>query len=448
MLAACSDGGAGAGAPPAAGPGEDTPAVHVLFDAAAEAPYLLQAEVALAVLELRAGGTTGNLLAAPTMVTFAESSGGVRALTLPDVPAGDYTQLRLALTPGSARIAQDGAVATLDAPADLAIPLAGRLLHGAAPSWLAVGHLGGEEVVAGGGRAVWLPQFVGRLDDSPITLTGLVPQRVDGVDLLAGGSDAGGGALRLQFAVDCAFLDVAGRSISSRTEFLAAADAAAEVVAAGSLLRAGVLYARSARLLPRRVEPLLHGVIVASLPAQQQVRLRIEAEELFGRLRTVAAPYDVDARLAGAWLHDAGQNNTLPGWPCVEGRRLVVRVAARTVVGGTVQLTSDEVMVVPPEGVSPTLEWHARVTAVDAVAGTVTVAALPFVPLVVAGETVAAATVLIDPRTTVWRRELQGQGQYAVPLATVQAGIDVIWWRGAPVGSGVLRADFVRVRTQ
>lgn len=446
MLAACSDGD-GAGATPAAGPGADAPALHVLFDAAAGRPYLLQAEVALAVLELRDGGTTGNLLPAPATVTFAEPSGGVRALTLPAVPAGDYTQLRLALTPGSARLAQDGALAPLDAPADLAIPLAGRLLHGGAPSWLAVGHFGGDQVVAGGGRAAWAPQLVGRLDDSPLTLAGLVPQRVDGVDLLVERAGTGA-ALRLQFAVDCAFFDGAGRAIATRSEFLAGADATVEIAAAGALLRAGALYARSARLQPRRVESLLHGFVVVSDPAQQRVRLRVDAEELLGRLRPVPSPYEVDVRLAGAWLHESGQNQALPGWPCAEGRLLVVRVASRAVVGGAVQLTADEVVVVPSQGMPPTVEWHAQVTAVDALAGTIAVAALPYVPLVVAGEPVAAATLLVDPRTTIWRRELAGQGQYAVPLATVQPGVDRVWWRGVPLGGGAVRADFVRVRTR
>lgn len=446
MLAACSDGG-GASATPAAGPGADAPALHLLFDAAAGRPYLLQAEVALAVLELREGGTTGNLLPAPVTVTFAEPSGGVRGLTLPRVPAGDYTQLRLALTPGSARLAQDGAVAPLDAPADLAIPLAGRMLHAVAPSWLAIGHLGGDQVVAGGGRAAWTPQLVGRLDDSPLSLAGLVPHRVDGVDLLATRAD-GGAALRLQFAVDCAYFDGLGRAIATRSEFLAAADATAEVAAAGALLRAGVLYARSARLQPRRVEALLHGCVLASDPAQQRVRLRVDAEDLLGRLRPVPSPYEVDVRIAGAWLHESGQAASAPGWPCSEGRLLVVRVAARAVVGGAVELTADEVVVVPPQGAPPTLEWHARVTAVDALAGTIAVDAAPFVPLVVAGEPVAAATVLVDARTTIWRRELQGQGQYAVPLETVQPGVDRIWWRGVPLGNGAVRADFVRVRTE
>lgn len=446
MLAACSGSGGG-GAMPAAGPGVDAPALHVLFDAAAGRPYLLQAEVALAVLELRDGGTTGNLLPAPTTVTFADPSGGVRALTLPDVPAGDYTQLRLALTPGSARLAQDGGVAPLDAPYDLAIPLAGRLLHANAPSWLAVGHAGDDHVLAGGGRAAWVPQLVGRLDDSPLTLTGLVPQRVDGVELLAA-SAGNGAALRLQFAVDCAFFDGAGRSLATRSEFLAAADATTEVAAAGALLRAGVLFTRSARLQPRRVESLLHGCVVASDPAQQRVRLRVDAEELLGRLRPVASPYEVDLRLAGAPLHESGQNQALVGWPCSQGTRLVVRVATRAVIDGNVVLAADDVAVVPPQGVAPTIEWHAQVIAVDVLAGTIAVAALPFVPLVIAGEPVAAATVRVDGRTTIWRRELQGQGEYAVPLATIQAGLDGIWWRGVALGGGTVEADSVRVRTK
>lgn len=446
-LAACGSGG-GADPAPGAGSGVDAPAVHILFDAAAGRPQLLQAEVALAVLELRGGGTTGNLLAAPATVTFAEPSGGVRALTLPSVPPGDYAQLRLALTPGSARLVRDGVAAPLDAPTDLAIPLAGRMQHGGAPTWLAVGQLGGDQLVEGGAAAVWLPQLAGRLDDSPLALTCLVPQGVDGVDLLVARPDAAGGVLRVAFAVDCAFHDGGGRAIATRSEFLAAADANHEVAVEGALLRAGVLYARSARLQARRIEALLHGVVVAGDPAQQRVQLRVDAEDLLGRLRLPVTPYVVDVGLAGAWLHDAGRGGSVAGWPCSAGRRLVARIASRTFAGGAVQLQADEVALVPADGVAPTLEWHGRVAAVDPLAGTVTVAALPYVPLVVAGQPVATATVLVDAGTTVWRRELLGQGQYAVELASVQPGADVIWWRGVALGSGAVRADFVRVRTQ
>ena len=137
----------------------------------------------------------------------------------------------------------------------------------------------------------------------------------------------------------------------------------------------------------------------------------------------------------------------LAGWPCVPGARLLVHVAARTQVGGAVTLASDEAVLVPDQGVPPLVEWHGRVTAVDAALGTITVAPAPFVPLYLAGVPVPSATIVLDPESTVWRRELLGQGLYAVALASVQPGVDRVWWRGQPIGPSAVRGEFVRVRT-
>ena len=125
-----------------------------------------------------------------------------------------------------------------------------------------------------------------------------------------------------------------------------------------------------------------------------------------------------------------------------------MRIAARRWQAGSVQLDGDEVELTPPAGAPLRLEWHGRVVGVDVVAGSLLVERAPDVPLVVAGAALASATVVCPEGCSILRRELLGQGQYAIGLGGIVAGGDRVWWRGEVVGPGTVRATEVRVRTQ
>lgn len=447
--AACSDGSGSGAANPAASPAP-APAsapLQLVFDGAAGVPYSVHFDVAAAVLERGDGAVTNNLLAAPQRLALVDAAGGARGLALAGPPAGDYTQLHLWLAAGSGLLVRaDGSTSPVDADADLIVPIAGRLSLSGAPAWLAVGSLGGDQLLDGAPRPFWRPQFAGRLDESTQVLAGLVPERVDGIALVASWPEHGASPLRIEFAVDCVFADARDPAIAGRNAFLAALGPDDEVAVDGALLRGGVLYAHAARSAPRRYEPRLHGRVVAV--GAGEVLLRVEAEELAGRLRVLPTPYEVAYELAGAWIHECGSRHALAPSACGLGVRVCADVAARSVVGGVVRLRGDEVAVVPAAGAPLQLEWHAEVVAVDLAQRRIAVAALPFVPLVVGGVPSTSADILIPEGCSLLRRELLGQGHYAIALEGVQPGIDRIWWRGAVIAPGVVEAFQVRVRTR
>ncbi|MCA3008641.1 MAG: hypothetical protein INH34_09750 [Phycisphaerales bacterium] len=452
LAASCGGGGGGGadtgGAAANASPLPLSGPVQVVLDAAVGAPHTVQFDLAAAVLQRRDGSVTGDLLGGPRTVTFASPTGGARGFVLTGAPAGEYTHLRLLLTPGSGLLVRgDRTRAPVDAEPELAVPIAGALRHdGVAASWLVVGSLGGDELVDGGARALWRPQLAGRLDEATQTLCGLVPTSVDGVTLHAAWAGHGGGALRLVFAFDTVFSDRIDATIGTRNAFFAALTDADEVAVDGVLLRDGTVHARAVRSSPRRVEPRLHGTITAN--GGGGMRLRVDAEELFDRLRHLPAPYDVDVALAGAQVRELGHLARLGAAACEPGRRAVVRIAARRWQAGSVQLDGDEVELTPPAGAPLRLEWHGRVVGVDVVAGSLLVERAPDVPLVVAGAALASATVVCPEGCSILRRELLGQGQYAIGLGGIVAGGDRVWWRGEVVGPGTVRATEVRVRTQ
>lgn len=448
--AACGGGGAAPAGDTAANatPLPASAPVQVVVDAAAGVAHTLQFDVAAAVLERRDGSVTGDLLGGVRTVTFAAPAGGARGFALTGAPAGEFTQLRLLLVPGTGLLVRaDGTRAAVDAEPALAVPIAGALrIDGVAPAWLVVGSLGGDELVDGGARALWRPQLAGRLDEAGQSLTGLVPVAVDGTDLRTVWSGHGGVGLRLVFAFDTVFRDRLDPAIGGRNAFLANLDDGDEVAVDGVLLRDGTLHARSVRSSPRRVEPRLYGEIVAA--TGDTLRLRVDAEDLFDRLRCLPVAYEVDVALGGANLRELGQSSLLTPAACEPGRRAVVRPAARHWQAGSVHLDADEVELVPPAGAPLRLEWHARVVGVDLATGSLQVAAVPDVPLVVGGEALAGATVLCPEGCAILRRELIGHGQYAISLGGIVAGGDRVWWRGDPVGPGAVRATEVRVRSQ
>lgn len=447
--AGCGSGNDGGGQAAAnATPRPDTAPVRIVVDAAAGVAHTLQFDVVAAVLQRRDGSVTGDLLGGVRTVTFAAPAGGARGFALTGAPAGEFTQLRLLLAPGSGLLVRaDGSRAPVDSEADLAVPIAGALrLDGVAAAWLVVGSLGGDELVDVGARALWRPQLAGRLDEATQTLCGLAPTAVDGVTLHAAWPGHGGGALRVVFAFDTVFSDRSDATIGTRNAFLAALTDADEVAVDGVLLRDGTVHARAVRSSPRRVEPRLHGTITAN--GGGGMRLRVDAEELFDRLRHLPAPYEVDVALAGAQVRELGHHARLGAAACEAGRRAVVRIAARRWQAGSVQLDGDEVELTPPGGAPLRLEWHGRVVGVDLVAGSLLVERAPDVPLVVAGAALASATVLCPEGCSILRRELLGQGQYAISLGGIVAGGDRVWWRGEVVGPGTVRATEVRVRTQ
>ncbi|MFY9346011.1 MAG: hypothetical protein WAT39_26205, partial [Planctomycetota bacterium] len=238
-LAACNSGGDQAGAAGA----QRQPAVRVVVDTATNAGDLVQFQVAGARLVGEDGQTTGNLLAAPGLVTFTDPTAGAGGLVLAATPAGDYVQLRLLLVPGSGMLlAADGSATGLRGPAEVSVPFADPFTPVAnADTWLVIADDGSQVVPTAAGPE-WQPRLIGRLDTVPVAI------EATGALLLGDGTVAAevpvvDGVVTVEFAPECAFGDELAGDGRERGMFLAGLGRDDELHLAGELRRDGRLRA-------------------------------------------------------------------------------------------------------------------------------------------------------------------------------------------------------------
>ncbi len=445
LLPACSGGGS---ADAAAG-NTSGAAVHVVVDTAAGVDGLVQFQVAAAVLEHRDGLTTGNLLAAPVVLTVADASGEASGLALRDAPSGDFTALHLLVAPGTGVVLNAaGQLLPIVCGGDLRVPITDGLLHDRSQSsWLVVGHDAAAPTFAAG--TVWVPVLSARLDGS----VGDLGLRVAGVQapaLAANVALAGEGVLRVGFDDACTFADDDhGGGSQGRDDFLTGTGSGDDVRVGGRLQRDGSFLATRARRRAGDDRPRLLGRITELRPLETSFVFEVQAElRRNGERRLLDPRVEVLVRAAGARLHRSGGHVVMAFADLLVGDFAKVEFTQRTPVPGD----RDEVLAreieVPGAALMPSPEWQGFVTAVDVGAGTIMVGPWHDDPIVIEGVVVTSVVVSVGAETTIERKAQGGGGRTPIGLGDVLAGGDRIWWRGEVTGPQAVAARWVRVRAE
>ncbi|MFO1031471.1 MAG: hypothetical protein U1F60_10350 [Planctomycetota bacterium] len=429
--------------------GADSGTVHVVFDPATGADGLVTFEVVAAAFETAAGDPTTNLLGRPETLTLADPGGEVAGLRLDGVPAGDYARLHLVLTPSSGRVLfADGSVEPVSAGVDLVVPIAEGLQHGAAASWLVVGHNRTNALQSGLGGWQWVGDLRGRADDFPVELGDLVPVVVAPSQLVVRAPFAGDGRLAVAFAAGCTFGDDLSNAYSTRNQFQSGLSSAFDVRLRGELGRDGTVLVHHARRGRADTGARLFGRITALEPTATSFVLQVQAEIQDGERHLLSPARDVLVRAAQARLqrHQASERVLFPELHVGDAVRVKWQSTAAP-VGGLDVYVAREVLVTAEAGVATTPEWEGLLQTRDLGTRVLGVEALPGDVLLVAGVPTHDVLVAVDQAAELMRREVGG-GIVAITLADVVAGGDSIVWRGAALTPTVTLATSVRVRTR
>lgn len=445
LLVACGGGGGGTGN--ASGTPSPSPlgSVHVVLDTATGSDALVQFQVAAAFLERGDGSSTGNLLPAAAMVTFADPTGEASGLVLRAAPTGDYANLHLVLAPGSGMLLRsDGSSAAVAGPADLVVPIFDGLQHDAnRRSWLEVAHLGAPPAAGS-----WQPRLQARADGGARTLAALRVAASSPTAVTALWTPAADGPLAVEFAANCRFLDDDGATLGGAAAFVAGLGSTDDLTVQGRLFRDGTFACDQVQRQNRNDQPRLLGRITAIDPANQTFWLDVFAEVRRGERRLLATSRPTAVQAATARIHRHGER-----LPAAFGDLAVGQVAkvewrsSSTLPNNLQQVVAVEIEFAGPGQWAPLQpEWEGRVLAVDAQAGTITVVPRGNDPIVVQGQSVAQATVEVDATTYLERRQRQGGARTRIELGAIVAGSDRIWWRGSVGNAGAIEATWVRVR--
>lgn len=446
-VAACS-GGSGDASATARAPVPGS--VHVVVDTATGSDVLVQYLVGAAVFERADGTTTGNVLRAPEMVTFADPSGEIDGFALRDVPSGEYSALHLMLVPDGGTVQfGDGSTAPLEAAIDLEVPIGDLLQHDArGASWLALGHNGPGTVSPTGTGYAWAPALAARANGSEHELVDLQPLLVQDRFVTAALPAAGDGLLWLEFGPGAACSDDSGPV--GAAGFLRDLRPGDDLRARAELRRDGRLLVREACRRRGNDGPRLIGRITELRPATTSFVLRVQAETRRGGARRLVSPGTEVLVLAdGATIRRPGRSGAIAFDDLAVDDLAKVTWTERTEVpGGLDEFVAREVVVPGGDGAPCAPEWQGLVDAVDLTAGTITVVPRNDDPIVIDGQSVDEVTVVVDAETKLERRERHGPGREAIELDDIVPGSDRIWWRGEVTGPTTIAATWVRVRTE
>lgn len=447
VLAGCS--GGGGGQPADAGTG-DAGSVMLVVDTAAGDDTLVQFQVAGAVLEDINGGSTANLLGQVAVVTFDDPSGEASGLQLRNVPGGNYAAVHLLLAPGSGySLAADGTAAPVQGPLDLRIPIAGGLLHDALrASWLLVGH-DAVPMVAGGGALQWNPEMSARGDAAAVALVGLTSPVVTSSGITVSAPALGSAPLFLEFDVDSEFEGEDGSPYADQDSFLADAVPDQQIQVDGDLCRDGRVRVGRVRHCHGNDEPRLIGRVQSVDGVHQTFELRVQAINQHGQHDILDEHEDVVVRAAAAVIRRPN-GDALAFGALAEGMLAKVRWGARWTDdnGREVFVATDvEVPGNGSGGLHPL--WRGRVDSVDLVASTFVIVPYGNHAIVIDGQQVAQATVVVDADTEFELDDDDHHGSGAgYGLGDLQVGVDRVWVRGVVDADGRIVADRVLVLEQ
>ena len=433
--AACSSGSDG----DTANVGPSIGAVNVVVDTGTGSDAFVQVQVAGARLERIDGAATGNLLVAPVMLTLADPSGEPDALTLRNVPTGEYTALHLLLAPGSAvALYGDGRMLPLTIFPELVVPLAELLSHSAeGNSWIEIGH-DGPPPPAAALQSSWAPVLSGRPSGSEVGLEWLQVAAVESNGVIVQWATADGAPLQVEFGAGCVFEDGDGFPGMFRR--------GDDVRVDGDLDSVGRLRARFVgRRDPRTDGPRLIGRITEVRSAEQDFVMDVLAEVRRGHWRLLLRPRPVLVLADAATIHRCLTRLPLTFEDLQVGQLAKVEWTLRAPGTGLEEVTASEIAVVG-FGVPMRPSWWGNVQSVDPVAGRIVAAPLENWPIVVQGQPVSQVDVNVLSTTILLRRATEGFSFTLIGIGDITAGQDRIWWRGVVTGPTSIDATLVIVR--
>lgn len=443
-LAACSGGGsdAAATAPGAAG------SIQVVVDTASGSDALVQFQVVAAVLETASGVATGNLLAAPKMLTLADPMGETDGLVLDAVPTGSYSTLRLGIAPGSGvALYPTGTTVPVSTAFEITVPFPEALAHDATRSgWVVCSHVGTAPATAATATFAWMPMLLARSSETRVALVGLDFAITDGVGLTVTAPGFRDAPLYLSFDANCSFQDDHGNAYQGRDDFLRISGHGDVLHVEGRLHRDGRFDVDHVRRRGGRGHgERLIGRITQLQPATDSFIMDVLAVARRGERSLLAVPSAARVLAANARIERSGTRQYLPFSVLAVDQLVKVQGVRPTTTGnGLAEIEAREIEVSPAGGVAMRLEWEGRVAAVDLQQRTITVVPRNNDPIIVHGHAQDPVTVNVGLGVPIERRPSAGGGPIA--LDQIMPGQDRIWWRGTVTAPAAIDATWVRVR--
>ncbi|MCA8951858.1 MAG: hypothetical protein KDE27_20275 [Planctomycetes bacterium] len=450
LLAAACSGGGSSGSSPATPSAAGT--VEVVIDTATGSDALVQFQVVAATLATDTGGMTGNLLAAPKMLTLADPMAATDGVTLTGVPSGTYSSLRLGIAPQSGMaLYPNGTTVPVSTAFELAIPLADALVHDSSrASWVVVGHFGSAPAQSSTAAFSWTPMLRGYGAETQVELSDLAVALVESTGLTATDPVRGGAPLHLSFEAGCTFFDDSGNSVPNSGVFLANVARDDSVSCRGLLRRDGSYALDQIQQAPPvtvgNQRSRLIGRITSIDAGTRSFVMTVLAEARRGEHHFLPLPAEarVDASSAEIEL-SRGQHVAFA--TLAVGNLVKVEWQSRQPNNnGPENVVAREVEVAPSGGVGMRPEWQGRVDAVDLQQRTITVVPRGNDPIVIEGQSVNSVTVHVGTNVSIERRANHGGGRSSIQLSEIVAGRDRIWWRGTVVAANEIEASSVRVR--
>jgi hypothetical protein len=445
-LTACGGGGGGP-----AGPSGAT--LDLVVDTAAGSSTLI-AFVEFAALERPDGSVTGNLLDAPRDVVLVDPTGRPESLELRGAPAGPYTAVHLLVRGGGLRVRRDDGIETeveLESE-DLRVPFGGQAgaIHDARELWQ-IHHSGPLTLLPGSGSPwLWRPEL--EIDNDRLLAFHEALLRVVAVNASEFTIDAvlqsflGRMPVSVTVPASAQLFGTSGDVPLSRAGFFALLTPDDLLEVKGTMKGDGSITLERAKIEddPRgEFETEVLARVLAIDTVQQELRVQVLALVRGTGIAGSGTLPELTVRASGAAIRFSGGGVTVPLTLEDLAAGDIVEVEWRgPVQNGTV--TAHEIELEGDSFGPPGLELEGRVDGVDLSSGEITVVQRNDDPLLVAGQVVQSATVVIGTDTVLY---LDSPDQ-RIALQQVQVGWR-IQVRGVRVLAGTRVTGFtVRVRPE
>ncbi len=439
LVAACSSSGS------ESGNSNSASSTSLLVDTGAGGGYALEARVDVLAFERVDGSFTDNVLPTSATLALARPSAASAGVNLPAVPAGTYVALRLLLAEnGVTALGSDGRAENVTPTVrDVRVPFAApTLLSDGGVRWLVLNHNGAPAITRdAAGRLTWQPSLVTRLGDvQPLHDVVVTVAAIEGDHLIGTLSSAGGMSVRGRLSDDSSLSDDSGSR--DRAGFLRDSRSGDDLLCDGVLSHDGSLHLGRAHRRSRSSadESKLYGQIVELLPSVPA--LRVQVQELVRGGVGIGTPLPVlTVRTGSAQIHRSGVRSLRLDFSAFAvGQR--VEVEWRGAVADNT-ITAHEVAIEDGAGSGISHESEGQVAAIDLAQNTIVAVPRSDDPLIVGGQRVSQATVVLSASTVIVR-EVDGDRRSAT-LAEARVG-DRIWFWGRAVEPQRVQATAVRLR--
>ncbi|MCA8967639.1 MAG: hypothetical protein KDC48_22350, partial [Planctomycetes bacterium] len=310
-----------------------------------------------------------------------------------------------------------------------------------------VGH-DAVPVVVGSGALQWNPEMSARGDAAAVALAGLTSPVATSSGITVSAPALGSAPLFLEFDDDSEFESEHGSPYADQDSFLADAVPDQQIQVDGELCRDGRVHVGRVRHCVGNDEPRLIGRVQSIDGVHQEFELRVQAINQHGQHDILDEHEDVIVRAAAAIVRRPNGDPLAFGALC-EGMLAKVRWGARwTDDNGREVFVATDVEV--PGNGSGELhpQWRGRVDAVDLVASTFVIVPYGDHAIVIDGQQVAQATVVVGEDTEFELDDDHHGSGDGHGLADLQVGVDRVWVRGVVDADGRIVAERVLVLEQ